>query len=90
MRNHIIAIYVVAAFVIGCVASQAVMPLVVPPIRAGTNPQKWEYSCFSERDVDEVTKKSNEMGAQGWELASSMGAASAPMVAAWCFKRPLP
>ena len=66
---------------IGCAAA----PFVVPPARAGTNPQKWEYSCFDDFGAESVGSKANQMGAQGWEMAAAAGGKST-----WCFKRPLP
>jgi hypothetical protein len=68
-------------FFAGCAAERL---LVVPPARAGTNPQRWEYACKDARGDENVTKMANEKGQQGWELS-----ASGPY-AAWCFKRPLP
>ena len=72
------------AFIAGCVASQ--LALVVPPVRAGTNPQRWEHNCRAvvvgfdaEKDVN---KAISEMGSAGWELVTNAGV--------WfCFKRPL-
>ena len=72
------------AFIAGCVASQ--LALVVPPVRDGTKPQRWEQKCLSisVAGVDElfppVPKTLSDMGAQGWELTT------APF---FCFKRPL-
>jgi hypothetical protein len=67
------------AFVFGCVTEA----LVVPPVRAGTNPTRWEYKCFDALNPEE---NANKLGAQGWELAAAEGGASGT----WCFKRPLP
>ena len=80
--KHTIATISVAliAFVFGCVTEA----LVVPPVRAGTNPQRWEYKYVRESvSVEAAEQMSNRMGAQGWELASADGTI-------FCFKRPLP
>jgi hypothetical protein len=66
---------------IGCAAA----PFVVPPVRAGTNPQKWEYMCTQDDTPDGVADKANKAGAQGWELVLSGGRSSL----IFCFKRPL-
>ena len=70
-------------FFLGCAAER----LIVPPARAGTNPQRWEYVCKEEYGEDGVTKIAKEFGAQGWELAAAAGPGTR---VAWCFKRPLP
>lgn len=64
------------AFAIGCVTEA----LIVPPVRAGTNPTRWEYKCLVAMDPEE---DGNKLGMQGWELAAVTGGR-------WCFKRPLP
>jgi hypothetical protein len=50
-------------FAFGCVTEA----LVVPPVRAGTNPQRWELKCIDPLDPE---KQGNLLGAQGWELAA--------------------
>jgi hypothetical protein len=70
-------------FCAGCAAERL---LVVPPARAGTSPQRWEYACGKNGTFDEpqdLVKTANNFGAEGWELIGFTGA--------WyCFKRPLP
>jgi hypothetical protein len=53
--------------------------IVVPPIREGTNPTKWEY--FRKRYPTPETMQA--MGQQGWEL-------TATTEALYLFKRELP
>jgi hypothetical protein len=74
------AAMLLVVFFAGCAAERL---LVVPPARAETNPQRWEYACFKYFDIGSTTEKANEFGAQGWEMVS---ASNVP----WCFKRPLP
>jgi hypothetical protein len=52
----------------GGVAAQ----LVVPPVRAGTAPTRWEYQCALVEGSygTEVTPTLNKLGAEGWELVS--------------------
>jgi hypothetical protein len=69
------------AFVFGCVTEA----LVVPPVRAGTNPTRWEYKCIDE-GPGEIEAAANKLGTQGWEI-SSVGGTDHHR---WCFKRPLP
>jgi hypothetical protein len=83
------------AFVFGCVTEAVVVHPVqagpeAPPVRAGTNPTRWEYRCVGEGH-DDVEAASNKLGAQGWELVA---VASQPAFGGtdhrWCYKRPLP
>ena len=82
------------AFLAGCLATQ-VAPLVVPPARAGTSPQRWEYACLQSQGprVNELGSQTaavmNTYGQQGWELASALGGTDV-QTPTWCFKRPLP
>jgi hypothetical protein len=78
-RTAMMGIGLALGLAIGCAAA----PFVVPPARAGTNPQKWEYMCFQENERPVVAEKANKAGAEGWEMALNEGAF-------WCFKRPLP
>jgi hypothetical protein len=75
----------VATFLAGCLASH-VASFVVPPVRAGTSPQRWEYTCIETRR--EYVAAMNSFGQQGWELTT--GIAPTYGDATWCFKRPLP
>ncbi len=83
MRNLILGLALSVAFIVGCL----VRSLVVPPVRAGTNPPKWEYKCFRENGAADIEKKSNRLGAAGFELVGAAGAHYHPY---WCFKRRLP
>jgi hypothetical protein len=58
-------------FVIGCATGGVAAQLVVPPVRAGTSPTRWEYQCAAiYKDADRITAALNKLGAEGWELAS--------------------
>ncbi|HEY5944010.1 MAG TPA: hypothetical protein VIV40_00890 [Kofleriaceae bacterium] len=87
-------------FIIGCATGGVASQLAVPPVRAGTNPTRWEYSCVASQ-TGKINEGLNQMGAQGWELVSgfvtrfegvsggglnNQGADSY----AFCFKRALP
>jgi hypothetical protein len=69
------------AFVFGCVTEA----LVVPPVRAGTNPTRWEYKCIH-KSADEIETAANKLGTEGWEIAAVGGTETR----SWCFKRALP
>jgi len=60
-------------FGVGCGAGIGASGFVAPPARAATSPVQWDYSCFTEQDMSVLTDKANQMGAQGWELASTAG-----------------
>jgi len=83
------------AFGIGCGAGMGASSFLVPPARAGTNPVRWEYTCFA--GSKGITERSNQSGAQGWEMVAGAGYGYAVGSAwggtsrmVWCFKRALP
>jgi hypothetical protein len=78
------ALVLLVVFFAGCAASR----LIVPPARAGTSPQRWEYFCKHDWGDKDITSMANEAGQQGWELAAVGAEGSLPPT--WCFKRPLP
>jgi hypothetical protein len=82
MRQAKAAVMLLLGIVIGCAAERLI---VVPPARAGTSPQRWEYAC---RDTpwgtEAKTQMANQFGEQGWDLAGVIVGSQ------WCFKRPLP
>ncbi len=82
-KGSIVALSVAAGVVIGCAVASS--PLIVPPVRAGTTPQKWEYLCF-ERHWKKVHGEANKVGKHGWEMVGLSGTTG--ILA--CFKRPLP
>ena len=86
-HNGLIAI----VFVVGCATGGVAAQLVVPPVRAGTSPTRWEYHCAGAETTDDggVTSTLNKLGAQGWELAS-MAPAYAHNRYLVCTKRALP
>jgi hypothetical protein len=56
-------------FIVGCAMGGAAAQLVVPPVRAGSSPTRWEYQCaLAEADAAGVTSALNKLGAEGWEL----------------------
>lgn len=69
---------------VGCVTAS----FIVPPVRAGTDPQRWEYACAQPYGMTAVVEVEdlNKLGAEGWELVATQGAPRG----AFCFKRPLP
>lgn len=91
-------------FMLGCAAVSVIVPLRVPVIRAGTNPQKWEQMCVPQNDdvtgskikdwsIGEVNKPT------GWnKVLAEHGAQGWELVSvldaqghifAACFKRPI-
>jgi hypothetical protein len=88
MSKPKIVLGLLCAVLVGCVASQ-MAPFVIPPARAGTSPQKWEYTCVQtiEKAPDKIAAFADKLGQQGWEMA---GATAFDYYADWCFKRPLP
>jgi hypothetical protein len=58
-------------FVVGCATGGVAAQLVVPPVRAGTSPTRWEYQCARiGSPAADVTAAMNKLGAEGWELVS--------------------
>ena len=88
MRQSTVGLLLVIAFLVGVVACMAAKPIIVPPVRAGSNPALWEYTCLeSWPHKSEDVAKMNEFGSQGWELVSNLFYAN---LVYSCFKRPLP
>lgn len=91
-QSGIIAI----VFIIGCATGGVAAQLVVPPVRAGTSPTRWEYQCAvadRERDEDKpVVAALNKLGAEGWELVSAAPRTVGGTVHSYllCAKRALP
>jgi len=79
MNKITVSALLVAAFALGC----ATATLVVPPVRAGTSPTRWEYHCIARAHLEDLQEDSSKLGVQGWEMAAGDGNH-------WCFKRPLP
>ncbi len=78
-----------AVFFLGCVAQR----LIVPPARAGTTPQRWEYACDeTDPGASDAMSMANKYGGQGWEMVTTgeggVGAFSRRVT--YCFKRALP
>ncbi len=92
-QSGIIAI----VFIVGCATGGVAAQLVVPPVRAGTTPTRWEYQCATVGTEGGMTSGLNRLGAEGWELvsmapASTASAPGASRVEAYtlCAKRALP
>jgi len=82
-------------FVIGCATGSVASQLVVPPVRAGTSPARWEYLC-GEVDADALTAQLNKLGAEGWDLVTQEASRTRPVNGAtttlgigFCAKRAL-
>jgi hypothetical protein len=90
MKHHgIIAI----VFVVGCATGGVAAQLVVPPVRAGTAPTRWEYQCAAVDYPDaDIGATLNKLGAEGWELASMAPRAVRGSIVGYmlCTKRALP
>jgi hypothetical protein len=82
------AFALLVVFFAGCAAAE-LRPLIVPPARAGTSPQRWEFTCISRGGSGnaEFAQNASVFGAQGWEM---VGGAGDHIESTWCFKRPLP
>ena len=82
-------VLLVLVFLLGCFASHvARTTFEVPPARAQTSPQRWEYACewIEEELGGEGVARLNQYGAQGWELVSAFGVSGSKAI---CLKRPL-
>ncbi len=78
-------------FVIGCATGGVAAQLVVPPVRAGTSPTRWEYKCAEVEDWPDrggLTPILNNFGEEGWDIASMQRYDSYRYML--CLKRPLP
>ncbi|HEX3475357.1 MAG TPA: hypothetical protein VHT91_10075 [Kofleriaceae bacterium] len=75
-------------FIVGCATGGVAAQLVVPPVRAGTAPTRWEYQC-PVVDKAVVTSTVNRLGAEGWELVSTARTGWREEIIS-CAKRALP
>ncbi len=93
-----IAMALCFGILIGCVTSQVLQPLVVPPAHANQT-RRWEYKCvnFEEamvdaRHVDDISSKKgwakimNKFGSEGWEVEQYFYRREAEL-SSICFKR---
>jgi hypothetical protein len=60
--------FIAIIFVIGCATGGVASQVVIPPVRAGTNPTRWEHICLT--ITNNLSTRMTEMGAQGWELVA--------------------
>ena len=99
MNKTILTMSLLITFLLGCVTTQIAMQsernFIVPPVKAGTNPQRWEYKCFHEHQSNAATieVKSNRLGLKGWDMVSIGGAGGGMLDGhhvSICFKRALP
>ena len=81
-------VLLVVVFLLGCFASHVARTnFDVPPARAQTSPQRWEYVCAEvDGEPAERAVALNQYGAQGWEVASETPNF---YTSYFCFKRPL-
>ncbi len=84
-----LSLLIAAVGIVSCVAGAGMSSLVVPGVRAGTSPQKWEYHCINlAHNQSENTTEANSLGSEGWEMSGyAAGGDNKPKA---CFKRPLP
>ena len=78
-------------FLVGCAVGGAASHVVAPPVRAGTNPERWEHYCF--KGSSGISQTADKLGAEGWEMVAGAGAGAGDgimkeMVFVFCFKRP--
>lgn len=95
--------WIAVIFLVGCATGSVASQLVIPPIRAGTQPQRWEYLCAqSSPETGKLSAALNNAGSAGWELVSTaaahmdnegvLGRAGGLQADSYvfCFKRALP
>ncbi|HVU01647.1 MAG TPA: hypothetical protein VHE30_07845 [Polyangiaceae bacterium] len=88
MKSLTVGLLLALAFAGGCVASRMAVP--VARADADATPSspahgtRWEYLCID--GWAGVTHSANQLGKEGWEMASAAGTSDHMM---WCFKRPL-
>ena len=67
--------WIAVIFLVGCATGSVASQLVIPPIRAGTQPQRWEYLCAqSSPETNKLSAALNNAGGAGWELVSTVAA----------------
>lgn len=90
MTNQAKTLAIAAFFLLGCAVAGVSFRWAIPPANAQqtVTPTRWEYHCF--RGTQNITKRSNQLGARGWEMVAASRSAGLPQRAdmVWCFKRP--
>ena len=86
MKRTIAVSLFLLGLAIGCVTATVSQNVVVPKVRAGTNPTRWEYQCnqISAPSIQDINNALNAMGDQGWEFFSQLSNSNL-----LCYKRPL-
>ena len=89
-------VLILAGMVAGCAAAAVAPRIIVSPVRAGTNPTRWEHTCITSsvwimEDQQKVAAELNRVGREGWELVTSVNEhRGANSWTSFCFKRALP
>ena len=83
IKRLAVAVIFVTGCATGLVAREAFS---VPKALAQSNAPRWSYFCIDENDRDELEKKLNAAGAQGWELVTGTNT-SKPFNMYWCMRR---
>ena len=96
MKRFGMGTLLLVVFLVGCATAVVTQSFIVPPIRANTNPQKWEYKCIDwKKDTPfHLSSKLNKFGKEGWEIAMTHEVGDYSLKASYtagvCFKRPRP
>jgi hypothetical protein len=87
---------VLLGMVAGCAAAAVAPRIMVPPVRAGTSPTRWEHTCTTSsiwvmEDQQKVSAELTRFGREGWELVTSVNEhRGTNSWTSFCFKRALP
>lgn len=86
IKKLAVAVIFVTGCATGLVAREAFS---VPQALAQSTAPRWSYFCIDENDREDLEKKLNTAGAQGWELVTA-GSSVKSYGIYWCLRRPAP
>ena len=86
MSRLTVGLALALAFAAGCVSSKVAVATAHAdsPEPYPVTAQRWEYMCVD--GWSGITHAANQLGKEGWEMASAAGTSDHMM---WCFKRPV-
>ncbi len=91
MKKAFTAMVFLVVFLLGACLSMFAQDYIAPPVRANSNPTRWEHTCFAVRAMSpsdyaaKATELANKAGANGFEAAFTGGSDNEIV----CMKRPL-
>tara|TARA_Y100001956_G_C3970247_1_gene120562 strand:+ start:130 stop:417 length:288 start_codon:yes stop_codon:yes gene_type:complete len=95
MKTHtgsfLLGLSLALAYILGCATSRVVTPAPADAQTMATPPppgtHAWAYHCVEADNLETLTRHTDELGRQGWEMVTATPRSNFHGV--WCFKRPM-